>query len=136
MTRLNVYAGPAGFYIIRGGPDGDDAVVDSRFGTQAMLPGPAPHENDKFPPNKTYYEIPIAIQDRSFNADGSLFYPNTREFFDKFTGPFIPDTDLSPIWNPEFFGNVIMVNGNTCLSKESSSGATAYAFWTVANRDS
>jgi FtsP/CotA-like multicopper oxidase with cupredoxin domain len=91
MTRLNVYAGPAGFYIIRGGPDGDDAVVDSRFGTQAMLPGPAPHENDKFPPNKTYYEIPIAIQDRSFNADGSLFYPNTREFFDKFTGPFIPD---------------------------------------------
>ena len=24
MTRLNVYAGPAGFYLIRGGPDGDD----------------------------------------------------------------------------------------------------------------
>ena len=113
MTRLNVYAGPAGFYIIRGGPDGDDAVLDSRFGTQAVLPGPAPHENDKFPPNKTYYEIPIAIQDRSFNADGSLFYPHTRELFDGFTGPFIPDTDLSPIWNPEFFGNVIMVNGNT-----------------------
>jgi len=113
MTRLNVYAGPAGFYIIRGGPDGDDAVLDSRFGTQAVLPGPAPHENDKFPPNKTYYEIPIAIQDRSFNADGSLFYPNTRELFDGFAGPFIPDTDLSPIWNPEFFGNVIMVNGNT-----------------------
>jgi spore coat protein A, manganese oxidase len=113
LTRLNVYAGPAGFYIIRGGPDGDDAVLDSRFGTPAVLPGPAPHENDKFPPNKTYYEIPIAIQDRSFNADGSLFYPNTREFFDGFTGPFIPETDLSPIWNPEFFGNVIMVNGNT-----------------------
>jgi len=113
MTRLNVYAGPAGFYIIRGGPDGDDAVLDSRFGTQAVLPGPAPHENEKFPPNKTYYEIPIAIQDRSFNADGSLFYPNTRELFDGFAGPFIPDTDLSPIWNPEFFGNVIMVNGNT-----------------------
>jgi spore coat protein A, manganese oxidase len=113
LTRLNVYAGPAGFYIIRGGPDGDDAVLDSRFGTPAVLPGPAPHENDKFPSNKTYYEIPIAIQDRSFNADGLLFYPNSREFFDDFTGPFIPDTDLSPIWNPEFFGNVIMVNGNT-----------------------
>ena len=26
---------------------------------------------------------------------------------------FIPNTDLSPIWNPEFFGNMIMVNGNT-----------------------
>ena len=113
MTRLNVYAGPAGFYIIRGGPDGDDAVLDSRFGTPAVLPSPAPKENDKFPSNKTYYEIPIAIQDRSFNTDGSLFYPNTREFFDGFTGPFIPDTDVSPFWNPEFFGNVIMVNGNT-----------------------
>jgi FtsP/CotA-like multicopper oxidase with cupredoxin domain len=113
MTRLNVYAGPAGFYIIRGGPDGDDAVMDSRFGTMAVLPGPAPKENDKFPPNKTYYEIPIAIQDRSFNADGSLFYPDTRAFFDEITGPFIPDTDLSPNWNPEFFGNMMMVNGNT-----------------------
>jgi spore coat protein A len=116
MTRLNVYAGPAGFYLIRGGPAGDKAVIDSRFGTTAMLPGPAPNDGDKFPPNKTYYEIPIAIQDRAFNADGSLFYPDTREFFDGATAlnpGFIPDTDLSPIWNPEFFGNMIMVNGNT-----------------------
>jgi FtsP/CotA-like multicopper oxidase with cupredoxin domain len=113
MTRLNVYAGPAGFYIIRGGPAGDDAVLDSRSGTPAVLPGPAPNANDKFPPNKTYYEIPIAIQDRSFNTDGSLFYPDTREFFDEVEGPFLPDTDLSPIWNPEFFGNMMMVNGNT-----------------------
>jgi FtsP/CotA-like multicopper oxidase with cupredoxin domain len=117
MTRLNVYAGPAGFYIIRGGPDGDGAVIDSRFGTPAVLPGPAPKENDKFPPNKTYYEIPIAIQDRSFNTDGSLFYPNTREFFDGIVRPFIPNgmtpEEFSPIWNPEFFGNAIMVNGNT-----------------------
>ena len=113
MTRLNVYAGPAGFYIIRGGPSGDDAVRDSRFGTRAILPGPAPQENDKFPSNKTYYEIPIAIQDRSFNIDGSLFYPDSRAFFDRFLQPFIPETEVSPIWNPEFFGNMIMVNGNT-----------------------
>jgi FtsP/CotA-like multicopper oxidase with cupredoxin domain len=113
MTRLNVYAGPAGFYIVRGGPYGDDAVVDTRFGTPAVLPGPAPKENDRFPPNKTYYEIPIAIQDRSFNNDGSLFYPDTRELFDEIAGPYIPDTDVSPIWNPEFFGDTIMVNGNT-----------------------
>lgn len=111
MTRLNVYAGPAGFYLIRGGPG--DTVLDSRTGAAAVLPGPAPKENDKFPPNKSYYEIPIAIQDRSFNADGSLFYPNTRAFFDGITGPFIPETDISPLWNPEFFGNCIMVNGNT-----------------------
>ena len=113
MTRLNVYAGPAGFYIIRGGPAGDDAVLDSRTGSPASLPGPAPRENDKVPPNKPYREIPIAIQDRSFNADGSLFYPDTRAFFDDFAGPYIPDTDVSPIWNPEFFGNTIIVNGNT-----------------------
>jgi FtsP/CotA-like multicopper oxidase with cupredoxin domain len=113
MTRLNVYAGPAGFFLIRGGPAGDDAVTDSRFGTIAVLPGPAPKEGDKFPPNKTYYEIPIAVQDRSFNEDGSLFYPDSREFFDEFTGPFIPDSNVSPIWNPEFFGNMIIANGNT-----------------------
>ena len=113
MTRLNVYAGPAGFYLIRGGPAGDDAVLDSRTGAPAVLPGPAPRENDKFPPNKTYYEIPIAIQDRSFNADGSLFYPTRREFFDGIVRDYIPDGEFSPIWNPEFFGNTIMVNGNT-----------------------
>jgi FtsP/CotA-like multicopper oxidase with cupredoxin domain len=113
MTRLNVYAGPAGFYLIRGGPAGDGAVIDSRTLLPAVLPGPAPKENDKFPPNKTYYEIPIAIQDRSFNTDGSLFYPDSREFFDGIAGPYIPDTDISPIWNPEFFGNMMMVNGNT-----------------------
>jgi FtsP/CotA-like multicopper oxidase with cupredoxin domain len=113
MTRLNVYAGPAGFYLVRGGPAGDKAVLDSRTGLPAVLPGPAPKEGDKFPPNKAYFEIPIAIQDRSFNSDGSLFYPDTRAFFDGITGPYIPGTDLSPIWNPEFFGNMIMVNGNT-----------------------
>jgi spore coat protein A, manganese oxidase len=111
MTRLNVYAGPAGFYLIRGGPD--DTVLDSRTGHPANLPGPAPRENDKFPPNKPYREIPIAIQDRSFNADGSLFYPDTRRFFDGIVHDYIPAGEFSPIWNPEFFGNTIMVNGNT-----------------------
>ncbi|NTV37738.1 MAG: multicopper oxidase domain-containing protein, partial [Anaerolineales bacterium] len=116
MTRLNVYAGPAGFYIIRGGPDGDAAVLDTRTNTTAVLPGPAPREGDPFPPVTPYYEFPVAIQDRAFNADGSLFYPNTREFFDGATAAlpgYIPATDLSPIWNPEFFGNMVMVNGNT-----------------------
>jgi FtsP/CotA-like multicopper oxidase with cupredoxin domain len=116
MTRLNVYAGPAGFYIIRGGPDGDNAVLDTRTGLSAVLPGPAPKEGDKFPSNKVYYEIPIAIQDRAFNLDGSLFYPDTRAFFDGAAADvpgYLPSTDLSPIWNPEFFGNMIMVNGNT-----------------------
>ncbi len=113
MTRLNVYAGPAGFFIIRGGAAGDDVIIDSRTDKKAVLPGPAPKETDPFPPDKTYYEIPMAIQDRAFNADGSLFYPNSREYFDEFEGPYIPETDVSPIWNPEFFGNALIVNGNT-----------------------
>ncbi len=113
MTRLNVYAGPAGFYIIRGGPD--DAVIGT-------LPGPAPALGD--PPGIKYYEIPIVIQDRSFDDDGSLFYPDNRAFFEglepnQLQIPFIPDaacdgnSDVSPIWNPEFFGNMMVVNGLT-----------------------
>lgn len=113
LTRLNVYAGPVGFFVIRGGPDGDDAVLDSRTRRRAVLPGPAPKDGDRSPSNKRYYEIPLAIQDRSFNDDGSLFYPDSRRYFDETTGPYIPDGDVPPIWNPEFFGNAMMVNGNT-----------------------
>jgi FtsP/CotA-like multicopper oxidase with cupredoxin domain len=114
MTRLNVYAGPAGFYIVRGGDAGDEAVMDSRTGSPAVLPGPAPKEGDEFPSEEAYFEIPIAIQDRAFNTDGSLFYPAARDFFDGVVGPFIPeDEGFSPIWNPEYFGNTIIANGNT-----------------------
>ncbi|HYG98702.1 MAG TPA: multicopper oxidase [Terriglobales bacterium] len=102
MTRLNVYAGPAGFYLLRGGRTDVESGV---------LPGPAPAPGDL--PGTRYYEIPIAIQDRSFNGDGSLFYPDSREFFDEFGGPYIPESDISPIFNPEFFGNTTVVNGNT-----------------------
>ena len=55
ITRLNVYAGMAGFYLIR---DAEDTLgPDNAFG----LPS-------------GQYEIGMAIQDRTFNADGSLFY--------------------------------------------------------------
>ncbi len=103
MTRLNVYAGPAGFYLLRLGPS--DLPVP-------VLPGPAPGVGAN--PFGTFYEVPIAIQDRSFDADGSLFYPDSRAFFaDGFPGPYIPVSDVPPIWNPEFFGNTIVVNGRT-----------------------
>jgi len=119
MTRLNVYAGPAGFWLIRGGPA--DQVLNVK-GKAAVLPGPAPALGDA--PGMDYYEIPIVIQDRSFNADGSLFYPDNRAFFeglepDQLQIPFIPEpaveglSDVSPIWNPEFFGNTMVVNGRT-----------------------
>ena len=40
MTRLNVYAGPAGFFLVRGGPAGDEAVLDSRDRHRGRAPGP------------------------------------------------------------------------------------------------
>ena len=102
MTRANVYAGPAGFYLLRGG---------SADLPKGVLPGPAPRLGD--PPGTRYYELPLAVQDRSFNRDGSLFYPASRRFFDDFAGPYIPASDISPIFNPEFFGNTMVVNGRT-----------------------
>jgi len=123
MTRANVQAGPAGFYLIRGGPDDLPNI---------FLPSPAPKEGD--PAGRRYHEIPIVIQDRSFNANGSLFFPGNRAFFEglnkpgapeQFPGagvldvPFIPQpavggrSDVSPIWNPEFFANTMVVNGKT-----------------------
>jgi spore coat protein A len=76
-----------------------------------VLPGPAPGVGAD--PFGRFYEIPLAIQDRSFNSDGSLFYPDTRAFFDEFGGPYIPGSDVPPIWNPEFFANTVVVNGRT-----------------------
>lgn len=56
QTRLNVYAGLAGLYILR-----DD--LEERLN----LP-------------KEEYEIPIMIQDKSFKEDGELFYPDKPPF--------------------------------------------------------
>jgi spore coat protein A len=130
MTRLNVVAGPAGFWLIRGGVHGDGFVDDGTTGppNDGVLPGPAPGLAAVGDPNfdvptgyrATIREIPVAIQDRAFNTDGSLFYPPSRAFFDGFTGPYIGGTgspagpsDISGIWNPETYFNTIVVNGTT-----------------------
>jgi spore coat protein A len=121
MTRLNVYTGPAGFYLLRGGPG--DMIGRTSPGPAASLPGPAPALGD--PPGLDYYEIPIVVQDRSFWDDGELFYPDNRAFFEDLEPeqlqiPFIPEetedgdiSDVSPIWVPEFFGNTLVTNGKT-----------------------
>ena len=126
MTRNNVYAGPAGFWLIRGGQyDGALNVSDRQ---PAVLPGPAPVAGQGLlelntPGNatrKAIREIPLVIQDRSFNADGSLFYPGNRAFFEglkksQLQIKFLPDptSDVAPIWNPETFYNTMVVNGTT-----------------------
>jgi FtsP/CotA-like multicopper oxidase with cupredoxin domain len=45
------------------------------------------------------YDMGICIQDRMFTANGQLWYPNEGV------------TSVHPKWIPEFFGNVILVNG-------------------------
>ncbi|GAB6085755.1 multicopper oxidase family protein [Alkaliphilus crotonatoxidans] len=77
ITRLNVYAGLAGFYLIR-----------DRLEPRLKLPSGE-------------YEIPLMIQDKSFNSDGSLFYPSQPPF----------PTPVNPSVVPAFLGNTIVVNG-------------------------
>ncbi|MEU8001800.1 multicopper oxidase domain-containing protein [Catellatospora sp. NPDC049111] len=101
MTRVNVYAGMSGFYLLRGG---------SADLPPGVLPGPAPRPGDR--PGTRYYEIPLMVQDRSFNKDGSLFYPDSRAFTDG-AGPYIPDGPFAPIWNPAFLADTMTVNGST-----------------------
>ncbi len=67
ITRLNVYMGLAGLYLLR------DSVEDA-------VPLP-----------RGQYEVPLVIQDRKFNPDGTLKYPG--------------------MWMDHFFGDKVMVNG-------------------------
>lgn len=78
ITRLNVYAGLAGFYILR-----------DELEKRLNLPS-----DD--------YEIPLLIQDKTFNADGSLYYPDNAT-------PEVPHP--IPSTPSFFFGETIAVNG-------------------------
>jgi FtsP/CotA-like multicopper oxidase with cupredoxin domain len=106
MTRLNVYA--VGWLLHHPGGLRMSSSIHASARMLCCLVLPALGDL----PGTLYYS-PHRHPDRSFNADGSLFYPDTRAFFDEFAGPYIPISNVSPIWNPEFFGNMIMVNGNT-----------------------
>lgn len=77
-TRLNVFAGLAGAYLIYDASDTGDAN-----NANALPYGPS--------------EIPLVIQDRQFNADGTFLYPTST----------IPGAT----WVGEYFGDVMLVNG-------------------------
>ncbi len=74
-TRLNVYAGLAGYFLVQD-------------------PGNEPSNLPSGP-----YDVPLCLQDKMFNDDGSLLYPNMSV------------NPEHPFWGPEFFGDVMMVNG-------------------------
>jgi spore coat protein A len=78
-TRLNVFAGLAAAYIIR---DENDTGAE---------PNPVGIPGGK-------YEIPLVVQDRQFNADGTLLYPTNED-------------ELGITWVGEYFGDVFLVNG-------------------------
>jgi spore coat protein A len=77
-TRLNVFAGLAAAYIVR---DQHDTGAEPN---PAGVPGGA-------------YEVPLVIQDRQFNSDGTFRYP-------------VSDID-GVTWIGEYFGDVMLVNG-------------------------
>ena len=77
-TRLNVFAGLAAAYILR---DVNDTGEEPN---PIGIPGGA-------------YEIPLVIQDRQFNVDGTFRYPTSD----------IPGVT----WIGEYFGDVMLVNG-------------------------
>jgi spore coat protein A, manganese oxidase len=77
MTRLNVAAGLAGAYLIREANDPNAPLLPS----------------GKF-------EIPLIVQDKSFNTDGSILFNIEGN-----------NPDIHPYWVPEYFGNTIVVNG-------------------------
>ena len=81
-TRLNVYAGLAGGYLI----------VDPNLQLPANLPGPAE-------------TVLLVLQDRMFDTNGQLYFPGNDA-----NGVFTPNPD-HPYWVPEFVGDTIVVNG-------------------------
>lgn len=89
-TRLNVFASLAAFYVIRG--NGDDGV-----------PG-----KGKLPAGRQ--EVELVIQDRQFDTNGQLLFPDGYPA--GIDGP-LQDASIHPYWMPEFFGDVIVVNGRS-----------------------
>ena len=83
ITRLNVYAGLAGFYLVT---DENEIQLQS---------------TNKLPASP--YDIGLAIQDRMFTTNGQLYYPSMSE------GSGMPESSIMP----EFFGNIILVNGKS-----------------------
>ena len=84
VTRLNVYAGMAGYYLIT-----DNNETDLQ--TANKIPS-AP------------YDLGLAIQDRIFTTTGQLLYPSANED---------EDDEHAPGILPEVFGDFILVNGMT-----------------------
>ena len=93
VTRLNVFAGLAAFYLVR-----------DRYDTGC-------HDNPLRLPADPY-EIELAIQDRQFDTNGQLLFPDgTNKAADLVINP--PNPVAHPYWIPTFGGDAMTVNGRT-----------------------
>ncbi|HEY0731772.1 MAG TPA: multicopper oxidase domain-containing protein, partial [Chitinophagaceae bacterium] len=87
ITRLNVYAGLAGYYLLT---DQNEMSLQQSH----KLPA-AP------------YDLGLAIQDKMFKANGQLYYPSSEGEEDD------DSESMEHSILPEFFGDFILVNGMT-----------------------
>ncbi len=96
ITRLNVYAGLAGFFPLR--DDDDTGTAANPLGLPADP-----------------YELGFAVQDRMFRNTGELFYPafpGDPAYDDFITGEgVVLPPDFGPTALAEFFGDHMVVNG-------------------------
>ena len=94
-TRLNVYSGLAAFYLLRDGRD------TGRSSNAIGLPS-------------GQFEQELMIADRQFDTQGQLLFPDGTPTDNPtgINGP-PPNPDVHPFWNPEFFGDVVTVNGRS-----------------------
>lgn len=93
ITRTNVLAGLAAFYFIR------DQYDTGLPGNPLRLPA-----GD--------YEIELMLQDRQFDTNGQLLFPDSNKNPSLVDGP-PSNPKIHPFWIPEFFGDVMCANGRT-----------------------
>ncbi len=92
IVRLNVYSGLEGFYFIR----------DNRDTGKSTNPITLPSGDQ---------EVELMLADRQFDTNGQLYFPSSDNAANLNGGPGNPDKH--PFWIPEFFGDVITVNGKS-----------------------
>lgn len=98
VTRTNVYAGLAAFWFIR-----------DWYDTGKVNTTPAHSENPSNLPAGPQ-EVEVVFQDRQFDTNGQWLFPDGHPGG---LNDLPPNPDVHPYWNPEFFGDVIVVNGKS-----------------------
>ena len=98
-TRFKPYLGLAAAYVLY---DDVDDIVNGTItvnGPDRDSRGRLIKHVQKVPKGYGVYHLPLVLQDKQFNADGTLFYPTEGI------------STVHPVWVPEFFGDTPVING-------------------------